>query len=1104
MDWSIAEYNELHLANVAEAARHKGLAVLVGAGSSIACGYPGWNEFLESLEKPLAKILLASVLDELRQRDVRTRLDRMAAHLADQYQQIFEQTFRPREVPIDPPEWIRLIYDLPLRLLLTTNYTDEIERAAQFTKVEGVRWYQSAQLARALRSADGRTSLVYLHGRYNDRVGMETDPQGLQWSQVILGAKSYSYAYNSPGSVRKNFSAICRTHTLLVLGASLTDADVNHTLRDVMAGSPGETHYAVLPIGRGKPPDFLAAEYRELWGVQPIFYEHDGDRDTPLTALMQDLVKRTESSSHAEMQVEAQVERGTARESAPFPRVVHPLLRAAYFEPRPLYRAAIDDFLDADEGGVLALIGVGGAGKTALVREAIDPILRGRIARKLGGVFVWSFYVEPSAEAFFRSLANYLTRKKMPVETTELKALQAVQNAMPVDAPVILVLDGLEKLQSERRGAVRGTLDNTVLRTFLLWLAQIPAPARAIVTTRFPLPDLETEEGSDRVRFVDVDLLTRPQARSLLRRRGVKGSDPELNAILDHFGTHALTIDHLGGLIATYLDGDARQFRAIGRSEWTRFEVSQTTKTIQHVLDAYERYLQRDEPEVLDTLRRVAIYRQTVAIATLLAALGGRTDQAERVRMAMELRRRLHRLTTLRLVHEERIDGEEYYSIHPFLQDAIVHGMGESRLDFVRAARESVEASLESRPGFDLRDSKTRNFIVQLIFFRADEGDVVLAYDLYRQRLGSYRQLAWHHAEYGIGESVCRRLLEAAAEQRTLSHSAIYLLRAELALYLENLGRLGEALVYFRETLDYAAARAEDPRLEVRLHNVSQAYLLAGQLPEASRIAKLALQCADEQRSDEETIGALPWHAMALFELGRIGEAFVQFAHCRGAQNRKESNRWFLYSTRGFNLQLALLRCDRVNEARAQAAAAREIHQREEWPDSIARSDLTLAEALRRSGELAAARESLRSAREFAITAQHQELLIHARLFGSRLERDAGDFARARLEAEDGLRIADTCGFDLLRVELCNAIAELRLLDGNANEALDFATRALALTEREECSWFWGELESHEMLGRIHEHLGDPGRALPHTRSAAALRARVRVTDAMLEPLLVP
>jgi hypothetical protein len=212
---------------------------------------------------------------------------------------------------------------------------------------------------------------------------------------VVLGEESYRSSYEHPGDVAKALETVCRSHTLLVVGASLA-------------------------------PDF---------------------------------------------------------------------------EARPQLQRPLEEFLAREEGGVLALVGLGGAGKTALVCQALEEVLAGRLAPGFpGGILIWSFYDEPDAGAYLRSLAGYLSKQEPPEDWRDTRAYDAFRRACRPEERLLLVLDGLERLQVERpdNRRVHGSLESPVLRQLLLWLAQAPGAVRAVVTSRFPLADLAGEAGDPR------------------------------------------------------------------------------------------------------------------------------------------------------------------------------------------------------------------------------------------------------------------------------------------------------------------------------------------------------------------------------------------------------------------------------------------------------------------------------------------------------------------------------------------------------------------------------------------------------------------------------
>jgi len=74
--------------------------------------------------------------------------------------------------------------------------------------------------------------------------------------------------------------------------------------------------------------------------------------------------------------------------------------------------------------------------------------------------------------------------------------LERLQIALSGDLPHVLVLDGLERVQSEGGSKRRGELEDLQLKRLIRALAGGVGNARALVTSRFPLVDLENWKGA--------------------------------------------------------------------------------------------------------------------------------------------------------------------------------------------------------------------------------------------------------------------------------------------------------------------------------------------------------------------------------------------------------------------------------------------------------------------------------------------------------------------------------------------------------------------------------------------------------------------------------
>src|SRR5260370_40461402 len=93
----------------------------------------------------------------------------------------------------------------------------------------------------------------------------------------------------------------------------------------------------------------------------------------------------------------------------PRPLVVHALPPAPEFVGRARELEELRASWSGGECGVVALVGLGGAGKTAIAARFLEGILGAGSGPEpgRGGLFVWSFYREPDAGLFLREAYRY-------------------------------------------------------------------------------------------------------------------------------------------------------------------------------------------------------------------------------------------------------------------------------------------------------------------------------------------------------------------------------------------------------------------------------------------------------------------------------------------------------------------------------------------------------------------------------------------------------------------------------------------------------------------------------------------------------------------------
>ena len=173
-------------------------------------------------------------------------------------------------------------------------------------------------------------------------------------------------------------------------------------------------------------------------------------RETFTTA--EDLAAKVVPSVAAWLQEEAERPAGTSAAPEPAPRallVVHPLQPAQHFSGREALLSELRDWWRdrASPDRVVALVAHGGAGKTAVAEQLLRTVREDADAGGLrGSVLVWSFYEDPKTEAFLEAAEQLFCGSS---DGGAGGRLQRLERALSVGGSHVLVLDGLERVQSE-------------------------------------------------------------------------------------------------------------------------------------------------------------------------------------------------------------------------------------------------------------------------------------------------------------------------------------------------------------------------------------------------------------------------------------------------------------------------------------------------------------------------------------------------------------------------------------------------------------------------------------------------------------------------------
>lgn len=775
---------------------------------------------------------------------------------------------------------------------------------------------------------------------------------------------------------------------------------------------------------------------------------------------------------------------GTTRVWSPL--YAYALQPAPHFRGRETKLQELRDWLQAPvtPNRVISVIAAGGTGKTALIEKA----LRDAVLSDHAGVFVWSFYEDPHMDAFLRTAFLYFTGEK---ETPTAGLLERLQMALSGDVPHLLVLDGLETVQSEGNDRRRGELEDLQLKRLLRTLAQ-RGNTRALITSRFPLVDLESFTGAGH-RAISLDDLERSAAIDLLRAWAVRGDDATLARVLEPLNIddsyHPLSVAVLGSYVGNFAEGNPSRAPEFSIGEAEEGGDLKAAK-LRRILEQYAKVL---TPIERDLLSRLSLFPRGVKIEVLgwIAQAGADTAGALIGLTDRQIANNLARLKALGLVTGNESNQQSVYSAHPFLRE-FFRGLLRIEPESVHeSVRVKLYPNLASRPRSWPSDPAILDEYELLIEETLLAGLIRAAFDLYWTSLGAHRNLGNKLGENVRGIRILTQFI--AGDVSLLARYERGTLLNELALFAESLGDLARGRVAFLQSRALWADAFDLADESGVCNNLAELELKAGQFRQALEYSESAVRLAAQILPDEaESLAGsswrgtaqLSWRAMSHFSLGDVTSATHDFRYATSLQGKP------LFSLPGLlEAECKLLRGDRTG-ARAQTKANRKIAVEGRWPLIIACCDALLARILL-PDNLRRATQHLQDARAFAY--QSGDVDLQLRCFQAACENHLRleDYAEAIDESEAAIVLADSCGFQKYSIDLRLVLAEALLATGDVSEGLQKARWALESSEATECSYAWGKSDALHICGMAHLRLQEHELARQLLTAALELRGRL-------------
>jgi len=1018
------------------------------------------------------------------------------------YREVLREVLRVRTDPQTGRSWTpaqELVCRCAFKAVVTTNYDPGIVDARMRVR-PGVSatgftiWEDDPGLDR-WRTGDvfGEAELpvLFAHGQHN------------RPDSVVLATTEYRRAY--AGKLSPVLSTLMDAGHLVWIGFSFADHRISAILQEIANRTgtriePGAAprHVAIMPwdpAAKSNNPVVLAQRAEISYGAQVILYPARGSDHSALEAILSALTD-TRFPPAGDLPARTYLRRNDL--TSDVIADVAPTEIAMQWIPTPErvrnFTGRAEELAKLDRWAAephIALVGItawGGAGKTALVtRWVLEADGISRIPR-VRGVFGWSFYADPSAEHWADRLLEWAQEDLgIPKESADRQAGAVL--ALLRTVPLLLVLDGLEVLQEGPAGGGFGRLLDGTLREVLVDLCRQGNDGLLLLTSRYPLADLEGFDG-DRARMLEVPPFTPTEGSALLAAEGGGWvTDAERRSLAASVDGHALAVGVLAGLLA---ERPPTQDMVSLRS---RLESETRTKArVKRVLDFYASRL-GDPDRYL--LAAISLFARPVSATAVLALAEHNAFEGHLAGWTPTLVQAAARDRLAGLVSWHR---DETVSAHPLIRDTF-------RPLVLGAAGAAAETALAGIPTGMVTSRTDAVLVVEAVQLLLDAGQWEAADDLNRVRTGNGE--IWKHLPAArLGERAASAFV-ATPDSRVACASYLGSRRhnfylSSVGLFALYAGDLATAREFLSLSVSYYRQEHNIQDLAVSLRNLADCLGQLGDIIAAREAAAEALRIAGNV-SDKASVRAS--HAILGWLAGLqadIAEAESQFAEADEIEVAEDPYGAHLYSIRGIWWAEWLARTGRPAIAGKLTLSNLELCRRYGWNQDVAHAQGLLGRLALATGDTATAGSYLISAaaefRDGDLLPELATTLVdlgeHARMIGNweAAERNVNEaiaIARPRnlvpiqsraLSAQARIRashVADTVG---------TATGANSLVHGR-----DAADAALRLATRHQLAWHeLDALRAHAIL----DQLDDSG----HDWAAQADTLSAQLVPADLDP----
>lgn len=722
------------------------------------------------------------------------------------------------------------------------------------------------------------------------------------------------------------------------------------------------------------------------------------------------------------------------------------------FTGRKQEREMLTNWLRKDSHPMLALIAMGGMGKTALSWYWLTEDIK-RSDEQPRKILWWSFYDgEASFDRFLRKAVEYFSDDEVDWNNlASTKDKMEFLHEILSKNRYLLMLDGAERvlrnycnlgspyqgdeINEDAKGDFRSCIEPNC-GMFLQWLTSGDTKTKTLLTSRLYPKELDDLEGC---LLKDLKQMDKEDGIEFFHRRGIKGTRVEIEMACESVGYHPLYLRLLSGMIVhdPKNPGDIQ--------EWMKYDLIPELKGKEghNILEFAYNSLDKKKQEFISKL---AAFRNPMDydVIVIFNEFGG---EGKLNNVLIEL---VDRGMLLRDKKSNKFD------LHPLMRKYCY-----DRLRY----KEGVHAELIDYFTLILEPEKIESVddlahVIELYHHTVRAGRYDEARKIYRSRLneelhfkfGAYQiVIELLRALFPDGEDKPSRLKDESAQAWTLN---------TLAISYSLLGQTRRATL-LKDMHNKSKEKAGDLRnFAGGLCNLAEDQMKIGELNDAESTLRRSIEiCRDIKNEYLEAYGHHELSKALSFQ-GEFKESEQESSIAMNLLNEgKKQQIGTIFAYRSFRA----LFMSHAEEAIKHAKKAREFADAEKYEMDIIQAEYLLGTANLMKGDYPEAEKHLNEAlirdRKINLVQLEPDILLEL----AKLRFNQKHKSEALKSAQEALHIADRCEYRLNQADIHNFLAEFNLAEGDIVSAREHNETA---KERAGCGYI-PALERAEKLLEI-------------------------------------